>query len=299
MIVEETYAQFWSRSRDPDTQAKGKLLQQRLDDLHEYEEALLAWHAAEPDPDERFRIAQDGITGLRITMSDIADEFGLHGMGLFFEPPLHVFQDYNPDGWGRGRRADGAPISSQSRGQGTPATGAYIPGIDLRAKQERGHLVATRLGGLGDEPKHLTPLDKATNTRMRDGPEADAARFIYQGDPSQWIYYIAVAQYRDVGAFQTWLEGYLAPLIAPAVVLPTAGQRLWTVLGTANPTPLEMDVAVGIALTPPQHTRILAALAYYFLCYQVDISIPTVNAAPGNMIAIPQNQSVPHPVPAP
>src|SRR5262249_17948538 len=101
---------------------------------------------------------------------------------------------------------EGDPISSDSAGKGSDAAQVFIPGIQLPAggELERGHLLANVLGGLG-QPNNLTPILVPTNTAMRTGPEKGAKDFIYNGPPTNSLYYKTEVDYRQPADLQGWL----------------------------------------------------------------------------------------------
>jgi hypothetical protein len=265
--------------------------------LKRRDEVLLEFTTARPEDAER--VGRNGLIELRVMLSAIADDFGLHGMSLHFVAPRHVFVPHPADGHGRGWKAEGDPLSSASAEQGKPALGGYIPGIGLWPDLQRAHLVGDHIGGLGNLSNHVTPLLGPVNRAMFPTVEKPVADFIYKGDPSQSLHYMAKAEFLDMADFQTWLVTELASLAVP----PTAASDLYGILGGATPTERQIAKAVGLPagtlLSTAQKDRVLHGLAYYFLPQKVVVTVSDLVIAPPNAILLPTGGTVTHGIPKP
>jgi hypothetical protein len=287
------YVENWLRARDPKKQADGRQLDAELQRLVQDALALVQQYNNQPDPIEQQRIMRNGVTGLRVDLSQVADRFKLRG--LHFEAPRHnIVYSHAPDAYGRRLVVEGDPISSASRGQGSDAAQVFIPGYQLtsRGPLQRGHLVANTLGGLGD-PTNLTPLLVPANTAMKK-PEADASRFIYEGPPDNSLYYRTQVDYWDPPHLQTWLSKQFPT--APN----TAAAALFQHVSANTLDQRSAQAALALSSLPmPQYELVEQALAYYFLARTIQVATNPRATAPDNTIPIPAGATIAHGVPPP
>ncbi|EMD25717.1 hypothetical protein [Amycolatopsis azurea] len=268
------------KSRYPREQTWGGELNNALDKVEGKATKIVTDYAGLPASPHRDRQLNGWLNDLSEMISEIGVKFQIPG--LTFRRPLHNPVPSSLDGFGRATGYSGNPLSRASEGRGSPA-GGHIPGIDIPGvgTLQRGHLLANLLGGSGTDRRNLSPLTVPANTAMKK-PEREAADFIYTGDVSNQVVYVAQVnhQFSDATAFQTWLVSAYPP------VAPDAAEQLFDIARAHRPSSAEINRAMG---GPPraaaQQQHILRGLAYYLLRSEI---VLTITATPGPLNRVPK-----------
>jgi hypothetical protein len=245
---------------------------------------------------QRKKVMRRALRRLDRMMREMSAQFGIPDLNA--KPERHKTESRGVDRFGRATWYAGNPVTRWSKEEGSPAS-IYIPGRHLKqaGDLERGHLLANNLGGEGNLPENLYPILKVHNTEMRDGPEARAAKFVYEGDDitNHIVYTTAIEQAFDTKDYQTWLENTFAN------VSPAAAEKLFDELRPSrqhipNAT---VQMAMGNVKRPdPDLELVRKGLVYYFL--RADIVIE-IKATPGplNSAKIPTGDRITNKIPPP
>lgn len=272
------------------TPSLARQLDQRLEAIENVALQVIRDAEAAPDEPQRVVITNAGLDRIEALFTPLG------GPPFFIEtegntqPPTHRYSPVSTDSYGRAVGAVGDPISSASRGQGSPASVdppglGILRGVAGAPAYERGHVLAgtsdNSLGGPGNDIRNLAPISPATNVAMRDGPERQARDAIYDATvyPPNVLRYVARCRYRDISGLESWLTGTLGATAGSAVRL-YALARANTDLNAAN-----VHDALGGAAQLPLTTvtanldAIRRHLAYYFLAQRIDIAIESLQGA--------------------
>lgn len=221
-------------------------------------------------------IMKKALESLDKMMRDMSARFGIPDLSA--EPNPHKVQSRGVDTFGRATWYSGNPVTRWSKKEGSEAT-IYIPGRYLKegGDLERGHLLAKNLGGKGNIPENLYPILKAPNTAMRDGPEAEAAKYVYKGgDVTNYIVYtVTINQKFEDKHYQTWLENTFT------AVSPYAAVKLFNELRLDRRHIPDGTVQMGMGNVPRSDAElklVRKGLVYYFLLADIVIEI---QATPG------------------
>jgi hypothetical protein len=286
--IRDFYTDLYSQRKDPD---KAAALSSRLDALEAKLDQAVKDVLAAPDATSAQETMKSQEIELRTGLSDIGQEFGIRG--LYYTPPTHRYIASGLRSYGRASGAAGNPISAVSRGLPPSPASGNVPGTSLLG-YERGHLLASSLGGPGDEVENLAPMSGTTNRGASGmfGPE-DAARTAIdsEGDPVM-LRYTVTCKYKAEGGLQSWLESsFNAP--------PNATARLFELASTNEYTDADAYDALGGPAVLPQskfdqnRESIRGHTAYYFLPEEFQVSIETIQGPPvKSPWSIPNHQGV-------
>lgn len=245
---------------------------------------------------QRKKVMRRALRRLDRMMRELSAQFGIPDLNA--KPERHNTESRSVDRFGRATWYAGNPVTRWSKEEGSPAS-IYIPGRHLKqaGDLERGHLLANNLGGKGNLPENLYPILKVHNTEMRDGPEARAAKFVYEGDDitNRIVYTTAIEQAFEAKDYQTWLENTFAN------VSPTAAVKLFDELrpNRQHIPNATVQMAMGNVKRPePDLELVRKGLVYYFLRADIVIEIRST-PGPLNTARIPTGDRITNKIPPP
>jgi hypothetical protein len=267
--LHSAYAYWASNAEMADTAAR---LDQRIAQVEQRAQQVQAAVAAEPDGQRQGRLYRAGVAELRQLLHLVGEDFGLPG--FTWVPPVHRFTPISMRLYGRAESVS-AQLCIDSWRAGSAAS-VDIPGITLRARYERGHLVARALGGPGDSTANLTPISKATNTNMRDFAEK-MARENLDGrhpefptfDPTNVLNYSVTCEYPDPAAFDVWLTSRLG-------VGPGAWRDLFRLAQANTVERQDFNQSLGVTLSAADYAATRERLADAFLASRIVIRVSVV-----------------------
>jgi len=294
--IKVQYVENDLRSKNPEVQARGKKLSDRLDEVIGKGHDISIQLEKSTDEVAQREIIRHGLDELRTLLNDIGKDFNIRG--LDYQKPTHHYVQYSLDGWWRATGAAGDPISRDSEGKGSDTSSSITPaGFGILGGYQRGHLLANALGGPGTEIANLVPISPSANTEMRDGPEKSARDIIYDlnADPPNILRYTVRCEYRNQSALDSWLVSTLGAAQGSA-------NKLYT-LARVGSGELLTNTNIATALSIPETTvvvhreNILEKLAFYFVPSAFIISMTILQKDKNKDVVVPAPERIDNPIP--